>query len=312
VSARGMSVEPFGSGAVLDRAAPILTFATTAPGGTSARPGPGGPPARVESPWASDSMRAIIPVIPHIVRRTARLSDGLAGTWIAQLLNFRVLVAIGASAFARLVGWGLGLAFVGALAGLAIRSLSETSTTPSGSSSRADATAVEPTLMRAPEPRRLEHPVEQATQQLVWGGREAAGGFERMGPVTRPVEGPTTWPRSPQTSTHSSSPPLPSGPKRPTHFGRPTQRPVRGGREAAGDPERMGPVRGGREAAGDPERMRPLGTPMSLHRSTVARAEGSRESPRRCHTRGLRDQSSPSHPSPCGRGAGCYACASAR
>src|SRR5690242_8083277 len=34
--------------------------------------------------------------------------------------------------------------------------------------------------------------------------------------------------------------------------------PVRGGREAAGDPERMRPVRGGREADGDPERTRPV------------------------------------------------------
>jgi hypothetical protein len=148
-----MFVERFDSGAVLERASPVLTFATdmrvTQLRGAGKRQDTiTPPPVRHEAA----SRGAALPVIPRIVRRTMLDSDGIVVRGLA-----RMAAAARRSAVVGMLVVGLVLASLGAFAGVAIRSLSDPPQPASAAPARAaDATATEHPLVRAPSAPRVE------------------------------------------------------------------------------------------------------------------------------------------------------------
>jgi hypothetical protein len=146
--------ERFDSGGVLERARPILTFATIVPGDA---PAPGGP-ARVRDAvslsWSSPERppHVTLPVLPRIVRRTR----------LERLLEpFDRAARLARRGAGVLLFGALGLATLGTIAGLGLRSLPED--TPSLASTPADhvfaAVATERLLARAPKPVRVERTI---------------------------------------------------------------------------------------------------------------------------------------------------------
>jgi hypothetical protein len=146
--------ERFDSGGVLERARPILTFATIVPGDA---PAPG-TPASVRDPvslsWSSPELppRVQLPVLPRIVRRT----------WLEQLLEpFDRAARLARRGAGLLLFGALGLATLGTIAGLGLRSLPEDA--PTLASTPADhvlaAVATERLLARAPQPVRVERTI---------------------------------------------------------------------------------------------------------------------------------------------------------
>lgn len=159
-----MSGEPFDSGAVLSRARPVLTFATL---GATEAPGPVRPRTDTPTPppvsWHDANAvrvraaRSALPVIPRIVRRT--VIDHRALRPIARAASAAQRAGLGTLLFVA-----LGLATLGAIAGLGMRSLSEEASLASGSDALAvnaahvvDATAAEHLLPRAPAAVRVDH-----------------------------------------------------------------------------------------------------------------------------------------------------------
>jgi len=141
-----MSGERFDSGGVLSRARPVLSFATAIQGEAPPFvPSPTHTPVPVAMSWSGPELprRNALPVIPRIVRRTP----------IEQLLEpiVRVTQAV-RRASGMLLFAALGLATLGAIAGLGLRSLPDEAEAPavSAASHAVDATATERLLARAP------------------------------------------------------------------------------------------------------------------------------------------------------------------
>lgn len=137
--------ERFDSGGVLSRARPVLTFATVVPGEAPPSAIPRrNTPAPVSMSWSGPPLprRNDLPVIPRIVRRTT----------MEQLLEPIARVALAVRrAGGMLLFAALGLATLGAIAGLGMRSLPDDAATPSVSAAHVfDATATERLLARAP------------------------------------------------------------------------------------------------------------------------------------------------------------------
>jgi hypothetical protein len=141
-----MSGERFDSGGVLSRARPVLTFATAMHGDAPAfASAPGGTPAPVLMSWSGAELprRNDLPVIPRIVRRTAT----------EQILEPITRAVLAARRAGGMLLFGvLGLATLGAIAGLGLRSFPEEASTPvvSGAAQAFGARATERLFARAP------------------------------------------------------------------------------------------------------------------------------------------------------------------
>jgi hypothetical protein len=157
-----MSGEQFDSGAVLTRARPVLTFATAVRREASlATEAPPNVRRRLDTPTPSgvslhegSARRGALPVIPRIVRESATERGPLvrAGAAVADVLR-----RTGAG---TLVVAALGLATLGSIAGLGMRSLSDgaslASAAPDAPTHAVDATATERLLARAPLATRVD------------------------------------------------------------------------------------------------------------------------------------------------------------
>ena len=150
-----MSGERFDSGGVLSRARPVLTFATAmhgeAPPFASA---PGGTPAPVPMSWSGAELprRNDLPVIPRIVRRTRT----------EQLLQPIAQAVLAARRAGGMLLFGaLGLATLGAIAGLGLRSFPDETSTPvvSGAAHVLGARATERLFARAPLAPRVDRTI---------------------------------------------------------------------------------------------------------------------------------------------------------
>lgn len=159
-----MTGEQFDSGAVLSRARPVLTFSTLSRGERDASPGMHAdttpPPVCKDDRLARpDATRPpALPVIPRIVRRTM-IDDAAFLRPVAVAAHVARRAGLG-----TLLMGALGLATLGVIAGLGMRSLSEETTIPSSSGAPAtsmvhvaDATAAEGLLARAPLSVRFDH-----------------------------------------------------------------------------------------------------------------------------------------------------------
>jgi hypothetical protein len=138
----------FDSGGVLSRARPVLSFSTCSSWGEAA-PAPSAPidatPAPVSWNDAQAPRRSNLPVIPRIVRRT-RIERGAVLGPVVRAVSWVGRVGLGTLLFA-----GLGLATLGTIAGLGMRSsLDEAPLQVRGESRVFDATATERLLARAP------------------------------------------------------------------------------------------------------------------------------------------------------------------
>jgi hypothetical protein len=153
-----MSGERFDSGGVLARARPVLTFATV----VGAEPPPSGS-SRTDSPvpvplsWSGPQLprRSELPVISRIVRRTPIEHRRFVGP-IARAAFMVKRAGLGTLLFAA-----LGLATLGTIAGLGMRSLPEEALTPASNIPVAHAfapMASERLLARAPLALRVDHP----------------------------------------------------------------------------------------------------------------------------------------------------------
>jgi hypothetical protein len=166
----------FDSGAVLTRARPVLTFTSVdAPKATRPmrpRAETPTPPGVTVSDMAVTRAKPAkgasgLPVIPRIVRRTT-ITDSKVLKPIVRAATIAKRAGIGS-----LVVAALGLATLGSIAGLGMRSLSDEATTAPAAASPAtgmvhvaDATASERLLARAPLPVRVDHvapPVDRVT-----------------------------------------------------------------------------------------------------------------------------------------------------
>jgi len=157
-----MSGEQFDSGAVLARARPVLTFATAVRREASlATEAPPSVRRRVDTPTPGgmslhegSGRRGALPVIARIVREPAAERGRLlrAGAAVASVLR-----RTGAG---TLVVGALGLATLGSIAGLGMRSLSDgaslASAAPDAPTHAVDATATERLLARAPLAARVD------------------------------------------------------------------------------------------------------------------------------------------------------------
>jgi len=162
-----MSGEPFDTGAVFERATPVLSFPpelgrVRSPGG--ARPMP--VRRRLDTPTpgpvttSRSAQRAALPVVPRIVRRT--FVDGDRA--LLRPLGRAALVARESSTGGILL-MALALAAFGALAGTGMRSLGlgrDVGTTVAARAGDvdADATGIERVLVRVPPPPRVERAEE--------------------------------------------------------------------------------------------------------------------------------------------------------
>jgi hypothetical protein len=175
-----MSVVPFDSGAVLERASPVLTFATDlrvtrVRGPCNRQNNTVAPLPAVRPNWAA-SRDGVLPVIPRIVRRTMLDSDGLIVRTVAH-----AAATARRSALAGLICGGLVLASLGAFAGVAIRSLSDPAQPAMATAMRAaDATAIEYPLIRALSAPRVEQAGgASASLAAPSRARRSAGGADR-------------------------------------------------------------------------------------------------------------------------------------
>jgi hypothetical protein len=154
--AESMSAQRFASGAVLERASPVLTFSTEA---AATRQTAGPPRKRADTPTplpvtrpnlqASES--CALPVIPRIVRRTIVDGDGAVLRAVARAAR----VARG-SVLGSMAGVALLLAALGASAGVALKSLSDPWQAAPSVVSVSDATASERVLVHALDAPRVE------------------------------------------------------------------------------------------------------------------------------------------------------------
>jgi hypothetical protein len=153
-----MPGEQFDSGGVLDRARPVLTFASVvreqAPPPTRARADTPTPPP-VSWGGLLPSRRNDLPVIPRIVRRT-RIEQGMILGPLA-----RAALTVRRAGLGTLLFAALGLATLATIAGLGLRSLPDDVSIPpvSGEARVFDATATERLLARAPLAPRADAPV---------------------------------------------------------------------------------------------------------------------------------------------------------
>ena len=141
-----MSGERFDSGGVLSRARPVLTFATAMHGEASPFASAlSGTPVPVLMSWSGAELprRNDLPVIPRIVRRTRT----------EHLLEPIARAVLAARRTGGMLLFGvLGLATLGAIAGLGLRSFPDEAPTSvvSGAAHAFDATATERLFARAP------------------------------------------------------------------------------------------------------------------------------------------------------------------
>ncbi|HEY6462088.1 MAG TPA: hypothetical protein VIY73_18105 [Polyangiaceae bacterium] len=180
-----MSGERFDSGAVLSRATPVLTFSTLgAVDESSSDPlrsranarMPTLAPVWTERVDPAARRNPSLPVIPRIVRRTLIVDSALVAP-LARAAGVARRAGLGTLLFAA-----LGLATLGAIAGLGMRSLSDEFAVSSAVDLAApphayDATGVEHLLARTLPADRSEH-------GPAWGGYSAAGSLP-------PVPAPT-------------------------------------------------------------------------------------------------------------------------
>jgi hypothetical protein len=157
-----MAGERFDSGGVLSRARPVLTFATIVPG--EAPPSASlrtSTPIPVLMSWSGPELprHNVLPVIPRIVRRT-------------RIEQFLEPIARAARTLRRgggmLLFGALGLATLGTIAGLGVRSLPDDMPTPvvSGAAHVFDATATERLLARAPVALRVDRTIPPAASRV--------------------------------------------------------------------------------------------------------------------------------------------------
>jgi hypothetical protein len=157
-----MSGERFDSGGVLSRAAPVLTFSTLASveEAEPVRSRADTTPPPVSWNDVQPPRRSSLPVIPRIVRRTRIEQHAVLGPIVRGAVVVR-RVGLGTLLFA-----GLGLATLGSIAGLGMRSLSDEPTIAAmpADPPAFEATAAERLLARAPLALHVEHvvPVQRA------------------------------------------------------------------------------------------------------------------------------------------------------
>jgi len=172
--------ERFDSGGVLERARPVLTFATNATNATGRAPAAGpasATPDTIELSWSGPETlrRNDLPVIPRIVRRTT----------LEHLLEpFEHIASVAWRSAGLLLFGALGLGTLGIIAGLGWRSLpDETSSTfASTRPSRAfDAVATERLLARAPAAMRGDRTIPPPPPRAIPGMAPA------VAPTTRPA-----------------------------------------------------------------------------------------------------------------------------
>jgi hypothetical protein len=159
-----MSGEHFDSGAVLSRARPVLTFASVVDGEASMASAVSTRP-RVDTPTPSGislaevhrhKRPATLPVISRIVRRTS-VRDLFWGEPLGRVSGLLRRSGVG-----TLVVGALGLATLGVIAGLGMRSLSDEATnavSAAGVQPVYDAVATERLLARAPLAPRMDQPM---------------------------------------------------------------------------------------------------------------------------------------------------------
>jgi hypothetical protein len=152
--------QQFDSGSVLSRARPVLTFATgmgheVPPSVAQHLDAPGLPPLRApESPSAA--LRAQLPVIPRIVRKTM-LDDHLVFGPIA-----RGATAVKRTGPGTMLFTALGVATLGAIFFFGVRTVRVSDV---GEARTFDATAIEPILARSTPTTRLEQTLPAAQVQ---------------------------------------------------------------------------------------------------------------------------------------------------
>jgi hypothetical protein len=155
-----MSVQPFGSGGVLSRAQPVLTFAASLRAlTTETLPAPSEARVRSEATGPREGTRSSeLPIVARIVRRTTAMERAQLFAPRAFFLGPAFLVWVRAllrrSGLGPLIVGLLALATLGAIAGLGVRSLSDDGTTsvpPSRVERSIDSNEIERLLTR-PQP----------------------------------------------------------------------------------------------------------------------------------------------------------------